>query len=142
MILHPVVSESVDLSRLNANCTVDTEIGDMVYINGDVVGGLYQVGRCNIDTIHRRPVGMVISKSTSTRCLIQRYGLLDGFYTGLTPGRHVFLGTGDGAKLTQTPPDRADSNVRYLQIAGMALASNVIDLTILEPSRLSKKLAA
>lgn len=136
MILQPVTGTSASLTDLqSAVCTSDTLVGDMVYISGErVQAGVYKVGRCDIDAEYKRPIGMVIYKDASTSCLIQLSGVIESLYTGMTPGRYLFLGVGEGARLTHTPPTSVGSGyTRYQQIAGMAMASDVLVLNILGP---------
>jgi hypothetical protein len=119
--------------EITADCPVGAVIGDMVFASSDRVGGIYQVDLCEIDSVNKRPIGMVKTKSAPTRCIIQVQGLIEGIYTGLTVGRPLFLGVGVGARLVQISPGHPNSGKRYHQIAGTALASDVISLDLQSP---------
>jgi len=119
---------------LVAECPAGALVGDMVYVAGDKTpGGLYLVDLCHIDFANRRPIGMLLAKSSSTIATILLDGEVQSVYSGLTPGRHLFLGTGAGARLTHSPPSRPVSGRRYLQAAGLALAADSLLLRIDPP---------
>jgi hypothetical protein len=105
----------------------------MVYISADRLGDLYQVDRCDIAQPHRRPIGMVISKASATDCLVQTFGEISSIYTGLTPGRHLFLGLDLGARLTHVFPGPAITHKLYTQLAGYSLAADRLFLQLQEP---------
>ena len=120
-------------SEITADCPIGATLGDMVWVSANRIAGIYQVDLSDIDVANRRPVGMVATKSAPTRCTVHIRGIIEGIYTGLTPGRPVFLGTGTGARLVQIPPGHPSTGKRYHQMAGMALASNVVDLQMQQP---------
>lgn len=120
-------------SLLTADCPSGALVGDMVAITADRIGGIYQVGLCDITQAGKRAAGMVVAKQSPTRCTVQRGGEVAGLYTGLTPGRPVFLGLGTGARLVQLVPPLGAYPTLYHERAGLALAGDVISLDI-EPA--------
>ena len=73
-----------------ALCPVDLEVGDVVYVSGDKVGGLYQVDRVDITTTLKMPAaGIVVQKLTSTSALILSLGEIGGVYIDLVPGHQL-----------------------------------------------------
>lgn len=116
-----------------ADCPVGAAVGDMVYASADRIAGIYQVDLCDIDQANKRPIGILRQKTSPTRCYVQTSGPLEGIYTGLTVNRHLFLGTGVGARLVQIPPMHPSVGTRYFQIAGIALATDVFDLKLMQP---------
>jgi hypothetical protein len=119
---------------LVVECPAGALVGDMVYVAGDKTpGGLYLVDLCHIDFPNRRPVGMILQKSTSTLGTVLLDGEATSVYSGLTPGHHLFLGSGSGARLTHSPPGRPLSGKRWLQAAGVALATDALLLRIDQP---------
>jgi hypothetical protein len=125
------LSRSSRQDTFTANCPSGALVGDMVYISGDQIGGFYQVGLCDIREDNKRTVGMIVEKQSPTQCTVQKSGDVTNLYSGLTPGRQIFLGLGTGARLTQIVPNYSPKV--YIERAGIALASNVIDLHI-EPA--------
>lgn len=116
-----------------AACPSAALLGDMVYIDGERTGDIYPVRRCDISAQYQRPAGMIVFKATSTSCLVQLFGEISDIYSGLTPGGHLFLGHGAGARLTHVFPGPATTTKLYSQLAGMALASDRLFLDIQEP---------
>ena len=116
-----------------ARCPSAATVGDMVYVSGERIGDEYVVDRCDITQAGKRPWGVIISKPASASCIVQISGEVLGIYSGLTPGSPLFLGAGDGAHLTHTPPAAPVSGKIYHQIAGQAVASDRFNLGIQAP---------
>lgn len=113
-------------ARLPATCLASDDVGHAVRITGDRVGGLYQVTRADIDAAashEARSAGLIVSKTDSTTCVVQTSGILVGIFSGLTPGRLLFVGT--DATLSTTPPSRPSSGRRTIQPLAYAVASDV-----------------
>lgn len=119
---------------LLADCDPSDAVGAAVYISGPVVGLKYQVRSTNIDNPSMVPaIGLLIRKTSPTECIVQTSGVLHDIYTGLTPRKHVMLGEGAGAPLTQTVPPRPTSGRRYFQFMGVALSDNIINIDVHPP---------
>jgi hypothetical protein len=140
MILQPVTGAGASGSATNildANCLSTDSVKDVVYISGDKGGGRYTVTKVN--TAHAEAhraigIGVLIQKGVDpTLCKVQISGPLADLYTGLTPGRRLFVGT--DSRLTETPPVPSTGSA-LLQKIGYALASNVVLVAPEEPSRL------
>jgi len=104
-----------------ANClSTDTE-GKLVCNNGDSVGGVLQVTTADPFTNTKVPaIGVIVSKSSSTDCLVQISGLIT-VLSGLTPGKLYWLNT-NGTATVAVPT----GGTRYVHSVGVALASNVL----------------
>jgi len=106
-----------------ANCQAGDGVGSLVYIAGDRVGEYYQVATADPSDRDKMPaVGVIISKFTSTTCVVQTGGDVNGVYTGLTPGELLF--TGDGGGLDDEMPVPS-GGPRYVQTVGVSLANDV-----------------
>jgi len=119
-----------------ADCQVADEIGDMVRVAGDEVAGLYQVARMEIlNESPDLPAGMIIEKYTSTRCVVQMRGEIKAVYTGLTPGKQLFVNS--FGKLTHDVPISPISGVRWVHPAAQALSNDTVLLRIQGPTKLN-----
>lgn len=116
-----------------AQCPPAANLGDMVFVSGDRSGDIYQIDRCDISQANKRPWGIILKKITIDSCWVQTYGEIRDLYSGLIPGKPIFLGHGIGARLTQTFPGSAITHKIYLQIAGYATAADRFDLLIHNP---------
>ena len=125
-------------SDLLANCDAADEVGDAVYINADKIGDRYQVHRVDVDDVVEpyKAIGMGIirEKTTDTECSVRISGVLEGVYTGLTPGKRLFVGI--NSRPNHTPPTRPTSGKRILQKVGYAIASDTILVVPEEPTRI------
>lgn len=138
MILQPVFVRGssgggTDFS-IQANCDAGVSEGDVVYVSSDKVGSYYQVAKVDIDntdSVQAIGIGIVSSKSSSTTCTVYLSGVLPGVYSGLTPGKRLFVDT--SARLVQTPPSRPLSGKRIVQKVAYALASDTILIRPEEP---------
>lgn len=101
-------------------CTPDTDILDVVHISAP--------GTVTIATKESQNTlplaGFVVSKPTTTQCIIQTIGYLDGF-AGLIPGDTYFLGT-DG-KITNVATTVSGE---ALAVVGIAKSSVRLELRI------------
>jgi hypothetical protein len=120
---------------LPADCQASDAVKDVVRVSADAVLGVYQVTKIDITALPTEiVVGVIISKATATRCIVQVGGQVAGIYTGLTPGRTMFVG--DDSKLTHTVPTHPATGVKSVYHAAMALAGDVLLLNIQTPSKL------
>lgn len=121
---------------IQADCAATDQPGDVVRISADVVGGIYQVAKIDITNIPMHlAVGVIVSKATTTRCTVQIGGQVAGLYSGLTPGKILFVGT--DSRLTHAVPTRPVAGVKSVYHAAMALSSNVLLLNFQSPFRLT-----
>ena len=118
-----------------ADCLATDVVGDFVYINGAPVSGFFQVTRVDItNPSHLPTVGIIVEKSTTTRCFVQRFGLIDvsTFPSAptLVPQSKYWIGF-DG-RLRDTLPEPV-SGVAVAQLVGQALSTT--ELLLLEGSQ-------
>lgn len=119
-----------------ANCLGTDRVGDCVYPSGAPVGGVVQVTRCDpYDYATLPAIGIIVSKSTSTNCVVQYGGILPGVYGGLERPLPVFLASDGG--LTHAVPTPDIGRPVWLQHMGSAVGESVIALN---PSPLLTKL--
>lgn len=121
----------VDLSQLQkdeAECLSSDIVGGMVYVRADKSLGRYVVGTADPTDFSKMPaVAMIISKASSTLCEIQFRGEVTGVYSGLTPGDVLYVG--EDGNLATVPPAPTALVRKYYQVAGVALASDVVGLS-------------
>lgn len=125
----PTTDEIVD-----AACTSGDAPGDVVYVNADKIGTLYTVTKVDIDNAESWRaigIGVIKSKSDLTTCKVQLGGLLVGVYTGLTPGRRMFVNT--SSKLSPNPPPAPLAGRRLSQRIAYAMASDTLLIDPKEP---------
>lgn len=121
-------------STLMAECPPTSIVGDMVFIAGDkTIHNLYLVDLCHIDFINRRAAGMIAAKHAADRCTVQLGGEVYNIYSSLNPGHHLFLGTGEGGRLTHVAPSRPVTGRRFLECAGFATSESSLFLNIQPP---------
>jgi hypothetical protein len=102
------------------NVTSTAVVGDFVHnISSDTVV-LADKGDLNNLPI----LGVIVAKPTTTTCIIQTLGYLDGF-TGLVPGETYYLGL--AGKITITPTSTAG---QALYPVGVAKSSTRLELRI------------
>lgn len=109
-----------------ANCLSTDAVGTLVYITGPEISGLIQVTQVNPISLSKMPAfGVIVSKSSSTICLVQRFGVTTVF-TGLTAGKVYYVGSNGSPSLT--PP----AWPALQQIAGIAIdvATFVLSLSL------------
>ena len=115
-----------------AFCFSTDAVGDFVYIMGNKVGVNYQVTKVDIDTTSKMPaVGVIISKSSPTDCVVQVAGVVRGLYSGLVYNKRQFIGS-DSRPATAFV--RPLSNFRLVQVLGIAISSDEILLRFETPT--------
>jgi len=113
-----------------ADCLATDMVDDFVSMTGASVGGFRQVARVSLTSVPLIPaVGIITSKLSPTRCFVQAFG--EVVITGLTPGDTQWIGL-DG-RLSPIPPSRIIGKLTMVQMAGIALDTNVLLLRI-DPS--------
>lgn len=97
-----------------ANCQSADDVGDCVYVSGDVIAGTIQVAKVDIaDTTKMPSIGIITSKSGSTSCIVAFFGSVD--LSPAVPGKIYFVGA--DAKPTATRP----AGPALIQVVGVAL---------------------
>lgn len=140
IVTDDVASKDIDKSEqafargryYEADCSVTDAVGDFVYITGNPVAGLFQVTKVDItDPTHLPTSGIIVEKTTTTRCFVVRFGLVDvsSFPSAptLTPQARYWIGF-DG-RLTGSLPIPV-SGVGMAQMVGHAISST--ELLLLE----------
>jgi hypothetical protein len=118
-----------------ADCLVANAVGDMVRVYADEVAGVYQVRELDIlSNDWHLPVGMITRKLTSTRCAVQVGGEVKGIYTGLTPGKQLFINS--ASRLQHTVPTHPAVGVTWAHPAALALSSGTVLLRIQVPVKM------
>jgi len=104
---------------VQASCQVSDAVGNCVYIAGDIVGGLHQVTTCDPTDFSKMPaIGVIIEKSSLTRCTVLRLGELEG-YSGLTLRKVMFVAL-DGT-LQEGPPVPSVGSHVFVQRVGSVI---------------------
>lgn len=117
---------------LEAYCFSTDKVGDVVYIMGDRVGYHYQVTKVNVDSItNASAVGIIVGKYSATDCVVQRSGLVEDLYVGLTPQELQFIGV--DSRLQHVPPAPPLTGRRIVQCIAQAMASNVLLIDVKSP---------
>ena len=123
------VDTSGSTTTIEATCLASDEISACVIITAAKVGALYQVKVVDIDNDNEPGVGVIINKSTSTRCTVQLSGIWadDTFvrdYTGaaLVPGQQYFIHPTAGRLALASQVSAPLTGARYLQSMGVALS--------------------
>ncbi len=110
-----------------ANCLSADRVGDCVYSSAPPASGVVQVTRCDPFNYATLPaIGVIVSKSTSTNCVVQYGGILTGVYGGLERPLPVFLASDGG--LTHAVPTADVGHPVWLQHMGSAVGESVIAL--------------
>lgn len=86
-----------------AECTAAEGVGDFVCIVADPPNGVDYVGKADPADFTKMPaVGVIISKSSPTECLVQWFGETPNIFTGLASGEGYFVGV--DSKVAGDPP--------------------------------------
>lgn len=86
-----------------SECTSSEGVGDFVCIVDDPPNGVDLVGKADPADFDKMPaVGVIISKSTPTDCLVQWMGETPNIFSSLSSGEIYFLGA--DSKIAETPP--------------------------------------
>ncbi len=119
------------LAGFQADCPVAVVVGNWVYITGPAVLTIPQVDTVDIKTTGKYPaIGMVVEKSTPTRCLVIVGGEVAFLPATLIPGARYWVGT-DG-NLTATLPLAGVGERVATQVIGYALDA---DRLLIHPER-------
>lgn len=119
---------------VQANCVASDAIGDCIISSGSRISGLYQVTKIDPRIVTSGPSwGIIVSKSSSTFCTVQMFGILDGVYTGLVVGKIQWVGLNgklhdDNSTITPLPAGKV-----FVQQMGLAISSDVVLLSPEQP---------
>lgn len=103
-----------------AECTAAEAVGDFVCIVDDPPNGHDLVGKADPSDFTKMPaVGVVISKSSPTLCLVQWMGETPNIFTGLSSGEIYFVGA--DARIAEVPPVPSTVPL-FTQFMGVATA--------------------
>jgi hypothetical protein len=110
---------------LQCVCTAVETVGSLVYISGNMTGGLYTVRKTDPTDIAKMPVmGLVVAKTDLLHANVQYHGPISGIWSfDLVPGKPYFVGT-DG-EVSLHPPT---GNV-YVQKVGVAIDRSAMLVT-------------
>lgn len=113
----------------NADCLSSDSVGMFVYITGPAILSILQVTCADITTTGKYPaVGMIVEKSSATRCFVQVLGELDISPSNLIPGKTYFVGT-DG-HMTSLPPVPVPFSKIAIQAIGLAIDTGRLLLNV------------
>ena len=111
-----------------AQCLSADRVGDCIYSREAPVGGIIQVTKCDLYDYRTLPaIGIIVSKASSTSCVVQYGGVLSGVYGGLERPLPVFLDYDGG--LTHVVPTPDTGRPAWLQHMGAAIGESIIALT-------------
>ena len=116
-----------------ASCGAAVGVGEVIYLTGNIVGGLPEVDTVNIDANGENPgIGVVLKKRTTTICIIQVSGIIRNIYSGLTPGEFLFVAP--GGSITGSTPSAPSAGRRAIQHVGSVLQTGEVLLDIRDPT--------
>jgi hypothetical protein len=109
-----------------ATCLSTAQIGDLVYMTG---GAGNEVRGIDISDYTKMPaVGCIVSKESPTDCTVQTSNILVGAYSGLTPGKIYFSGSGSNPKPVHPAPIPGSGQSLFHQPIGIAINSTTMAL--------------
>ena len=119
----------------SAACTSNEEVGNCVYESANSIDGIWQVRNADPTDVNKFPcVGVIISKPTSTTCVIQCIGETENIYSGINFGKPYYLGR--NSKPSYTAPIPSGDEV-FLQVIGYGVDSD--KLYVVPPSGVRHK---
>jgi len=114
-------TSSSGVSTFNGVCLATDAVGDFMYVSGTAKN----VAKVDITQYSKVPaVGCIINKPTTTTCVIQTSGIVEGIYTGFTPGKICVAGM--NARPTSTAPTASVGGSLFIQTLGVALDTNAL----------------
>lgn len=109
----------------NGTCQTTDLVGDAVRLTGS---SAHDVTRVNPIASGTMPaIGVIVSKPTTTTCVVQGVGVATGIYTGLTIGKMYWIGN-NGRPLSTPPTGSAGAHL-YAQPLGLAVSATDLFLT-------------
>lgn len=118
--------------RATATCASTDAVGHLVYASGDFGNdGSYTVTKADTAQFVKMPViGVIITKLSPTRAVIQFDGEIANTYAGLVTGRIYFVG--DDGYPALVPPTPAPAGRAYVQSIGVAVDPGVLRLNLVK----------
>jgi len=108
-----------------ADCLATDSIGVFVRILGNPVSGVRQVRRVDVTDQTLMPaVGVIVEKTSLTRCLVQIMGEVIVDPENLVPGKRYFIGR--DSELADAPPDPVIGEKIASQVIGIALEPGIL----------------
>lgn len=121
----PVLPPPTDYS-FNGTCLSSAQLGDLVYMTG---GPGNEVRAVDITDFAKLPaIGCIQSKPTPTTCVVQTNNIITGVYSGLTPGKTHFVGSGANPKPVYPAPVPGVGQSLFCQPIGIAVTSTILVL--------------
>ena len=109
-------------------CLSTDAVGMPMCVRGDRIGDRWRVTQADPhDGSKMVAVGILLSKSTPTVGLMQLSGTITTLFTGLVPGKPLFVSPGG---LSQDAPSIGVGGYSIVQIVGVAVASDVVLLDL------------
>jgi len=107
----------------DAKCSSSEQVGDLVFIYDGMIDGALVVRKCDPTDRAKMPAfGMIIEKTGTLDCVVQRHGMVFDLYSGLVPNDFYFV------DLLGEVGDYPRPG--YKQNVGQAIADNVFFLNI------------
>ena len=108
-----------------AICGSGDSVGDLLHINGNIVGSDYQAEKADPINNKMPAIAVIVYKITTTRAVVQFEGNVN-VYTGLTAGKTYYVDSLGRPALT--PPSAPIGGKAYVQPVGVALDANALQL--------------
>lgn len=112
--------------QFTATCPSNANVGDLVHS----VPGAAVVELLDITDFSKLPcTGCIISKATTTNCVVQTGSIVDGVYTGLIAGKTYFAGTGPNPRPVHIPPVPPSGSSLFVHPIGVAISGTALSLS-------------
>lgn len=110
-----------------AVCQAGDALGAAVRVAGNYSGGLLNVTSADPTALSTMPaIGIIVDKPAPNSCLVQLSGIVDLSGAGLTAGSRYWVGA--GGALSASVPTPATGGEIYVQVLGVAVDANYLDL--------------
>lgn len=116
---------STTFGVFNGTCQTTDLVGNAVRLTGSSARNVVTANPSSSSTMPA--VGIIISKPTSTTCVVQGIGVAVGIFSGLVVGKRYWIGS--SGTLIATPPVGAPGTHLYAQSMGLAVSSTDLFLT-------------
>lgn len=112
---------------VSVKCLATDSVGELMHINGDLVGDDWDVTKADCFNESKMPVsGILISKDTSTSGIMRRSGIVN-LYAGLDITKHYFVGS--AGTLVNPAPIAPPAGYAVVQRIGLPLNASALYLT-------------
>ena len=113
--------------KIRVNCLVTDQVGQAMYITGDMAAAVYQVTVVDITDFTKLPaVGILTLKSSSTSGIVTASGIVA--CVGLLPGRLYFAGANGFP--TENRPTASSPAGSFVQVLGKAISATKLLLGV------------